>query len=383
MNPTRWLLAALLCATVAHAAPRKPKNEAEESVSLAGLLVREGEWERAATTLAAVDLRQRGIDLTRYWTLAGLVAMHADKHAEAATAFQNALATATEGRELVELHLARALLADDRPAEGIEALDRAGDVGGSLPGTWLLRAQAWEALGRPDEAWAALEAGAVRFPEQPDLRRQQVFLLVRLGLFREARARGEALLARPDADADDAVAISEALRRGGETREAITILEAALLQEGDDRDLLVQAARASLDDGQPRSAGRFLERASMLDPSLALESAEAYRRGGDLEAALRMNADVADPAAKARQRLGLLIDAEAWERAVALEDRLVRVGLAEDDGIAYGMAYCSFRLGDMAAAERWLRDISDPAAFRRATELREAIAACESGGGCP
>ncbi len=379
MRRTLFLL--VLALGVAHAGPRKSRSE-DDPVALAGLLVREGAWERAAATLDAIDPAAKGIDVARFWTLRGLVALH-DKEASAAVdAFSRALAVATEGRELLELHLARASLAAERPDQALTALDRAGEVGASLPGSWLLRAQALEASGRPDLALAALEAGTIRFSDQPELQRQQVFLLVRLGLFREARARGEGLLSRPDSGADDAVAIAEALRRGGDTREAMTILEAALLREGEDRDLLVQAARAALDDGQPRNAGRFLERATSLDPALALESAEAYRRAGEHEAALRMNAQVTDPQAKARQRLGLFIDAEAWDRAVALDERLSRVGLDRDDGVRYGLAYCYFRIGDFHGAQRWLADIVDPAAFRRATELRQAIAACEESGGC-
>jgi tetratricopeptide (TPR) repeat protein len=332
--------------------------------------------------LADIDPTAEGIDVVRYHTLLGLVALHSQRPPDAVAAFEQALAVATEGRELLEIHLARAHLAARDPTAALLAIDRAGEVGAALPGTWLMRAEALEALGRPDDAFAALGSGAARFPDQPDLPRQQVFLLVRLGLFREARERGEALLLRPDADADDAIAIAEALRRGGQTAEAMTILESALLSEGEDRDLLVQAARAALDDGQPRNAGRFLERAATVDPALALESAEAYRRGGDLDAALRMNAEVADPVAKARQRLGLLLEAGAWDRAVALEERLVRLGLADDDGVAYGLAYACFRLGDLDRAERWLKGISDPEVFRRATELRQVIAACDPIWGC-
>jgi hypothetical protein len=281
----------------------------------------------------------------------------------------------------LELHLARALLAAEDPKGALAALDRTGTVGESLPGTWLLRAEANEALGRTDAAWDALDRGSRAFPDQAEMRRQQVFLLVRLGLYREARALGEHLLARPDVSDDDAVAISEALRRGGETAEAITILEAALLRDGEDRDLLVAAARASLEDGQPRNAGRFLERAAVIEPALALEAAEAYRRGADLEAALRMNAQVSDPTAKARQRLGLLLDAEEWDRAVALEERLDRLGLGQDDGVAYGLAYGWYRLGDHPHAEQWLATITEPEAFRRATELRQAMAAADDGTG--
>lgn len=376
---SRWLVVVLLGAGAASAGRDRAPDE--DPVALAGLLVREGDWERAAEVLGDVRPDDAGVDQQRYWTLRGLVALHGEEQPDAAaTSFERALAVADDGRELLELHLARARLATEQPDQALAAIDRAGEVGAALPGTWLLRARANEAMGRTDAAWDALAQGASRFGDQAELGRQQVFFLVRLGLFREARARGEALLARPDSDADDAVAISEALRQGGETVEAQTILEAALLELGDDRDLLVQAARAAIDAEQPRSAARFLERAAVLDPALALEAAEAWRRAGDPGAALRMNGEVADPALKARQRLGLLLDAEAWDRALALEERLVRLGLSDDDSVAYGLAYAAFRLGDPALAERWLQGITDPEVFRRATELRQAMAQCE---GCP
>lgn len=375
------LLALLLCGGLAAAAGRKQAVE-EDRVAVAGMLVREGDWERAAAVLADIDPAAPGTDPTRYWTLVGLVALQARDTARAIPAFEAALQTATEGRELLELNLARAKHAAGDEAGALAALDRAGAVGASLPGTWLLRAEAEERRGAMDAAWAALEGGAAAFPDNPELRRQQIFLLVRLGLFREARARGEALLGRADVSARDAVAISEALRRGGETGEALTMLESALLTWGEDRDLLVQAVRVSIDDGQPRNAARFLVRAAELDPALALEAAEAWRRAGDLEAALRSNAAVLDPAAKARQRLGLMLEAEDWDGAVALEERLRRLGLTRDDNIAYGLAFAWFRLGDNQRAERWLKGITSDDGFRRATELRAAMAGCDATWGC-
>jgi len=374
----------LLILLLALGASARPKKDAPEQdhIGVAALLVRDGEWDRAAAELAEVDPNAKGVDVVRYWTLTGLTQLRTSGPAEAANSFENALAVATEGRELLELHLARARLSTQEPDLAIAALDRTGEVGASLPGTWLLRAEAWEDLGRYDEAWTALADGAARFPDQPELQRQQVFLLVRLGLFREAREHGEALLARADAGADDAIAISEALRHSGETDEALTILESAMLKESQDRELLVQAARVALDAEMPRTAGRFLERAAFLDGRLALEAADAYRRAGDMDGALRMNGRVADPIAKARQRLGLLLEAESWERALALEERLVRLSLTEDDGVAYGLAYAAFRMGDQDRAESWLSGISDAEVFRRANELREVMEQCDPLLGC-
>ncbi len=376
------LLALLLAATLAGAAPRARKPPAEDRVDVAGMLVREGDIERATQVLSEIDPSAPGVDVTRYWSLTGLVALQSRQAERAAEAFQRALSTATEGRELLELNLARALLQAGDAAGTVAALDRAGEVGRSIPGSWLIRAEAEERRGGMDAAWAAFEEGATLHPTQPELRRQQVFFLVRRGLYREARERGEALIRRPDANADDAVAISEALRRGGETGEALTILEAALLGVADDRDLLVQAARVSLDADQPRNAARFLLRAAELDPALHLEAAEAWRRAGDLEAALRSNGQVSDPLAKVRQRLGLLIEAEDWDGAVALESRLLRLGLAREDSVAYGLAYAWFRIGDNDRAERWLKNIRSDEVFRRATELRQAMSACDERWGC-
>jgi tetratricopeptide (TPR) repeat protein len=378
----RLLLILLVLASAIARPKKKEPEEAEDRVAIAALLVRDGEWDRAAEVLAEVDPKQEGVDLLKYWTLLGLTQLRSQKPAEAAASFEHALALAVEGRELLELHLARARLATGEPALAIEALDRTGEVGASLPGTWLLRAEAYETQGNFDAAWDALAAGAARFPDQPEMQRQQVFMLVRLGLYREARERGVELLARADSDAVDAIAISEALRQGGEHDEAMALLDAAIFEEGESRDLLVQAARTSLGADMPRTAGRFLERAMMLDSRLALEAADAYRRAGDLDGALRANGEVADPVAKARQRLGLLLEAEAWDRALALEERLVRLQLTDDDGVAYGLAYAAFRLGDHTRAEHWLSGISDPEAFRRATELREVMAQCDPVFGC-
>jgi tetratricopeptide (TPR) repeat protein len=366
----------------AEAAPRA-KSRAEDPVALAGMVLRDGDYGRAAQILAAVDPASKGVDVPRYWTLLGLVALHEDRAPEAVQCFSRALAAATESRELIELHLARALLASGEPAHALLALDRAGDVAAALPGTWILRAQAAEAAGFPDAARTALVDGAARFPGQAELARQEVLLLVRLGLFQEAIAAGEALLEERDGSSRDAVVIAEALRRAGEPGRASAILDAALAIHGDDRELLLQAARASMDDGAPRSAARFLDRAAVLDPALAVDAAEAYRRAGEIEAALRLNAEVEDAAVKARQRLGLAIDAADWDRAVALAPRLRRLGLDADDGVRYAVAYAYFRRGDLAAAESWLADIADPAVFRRATDLRQAMASCADGDACP
>jgi hypothetical protein len=119
------------------------------------------------------------------------------------------------------------------PRSAIEALDRTGEVGASLPGTWLLRAEAYEALGNVDAAWDALAAGAARFPDQPEMQRQQVFKAVRLGLYREARERGVAApVPRPTPTPTTRSRSPRRSAREGEHDEAMALLDAAIFEEG-------------------------------------------------------------------------------------------------------------------------------------------------------
>lgn len=376
------LLLLLLAGTSLSFAARRARTPDEDPVALAALLVREGQWEKAQAVLVGVNPKQPGIDVVRFHTLTGLVHLHEREGEAAVSAFTAALAAATEGRELLELHLARAELLAGHADRCLSALDRSGTVGAGLTASWLLRAEAHKTLREWDLAFEALERGYARLPDQTELPRTQILFLIELGLTREARERAEALISRGSVTTADVLALSEALRRGGAHLEGQLLLEAALLQRGDDKDLLVASARAALQAGQGTSAGRFLERAAETHPDLYLEAAEAWRRSGDLDNALRVNAYVPDPVTKARQRLGLLLEAEAFERAVALEDRVLRLGLDQEDRVAFGLAYAWFRLGLPSEAERWLKGITDPALFARATELRGAMAACSDEGTC-
>lgn len=368
----------LLLLAVAWARPPAPPEE--DPVALAGVLVRDGDWDRAGTLLRSVTPDAEGTDLRRYWTLYGLWQLHENLPAEAATSFTNALAQPGEGTDLLTLHLARAWIAASDPQAALRALEQGPEAGTTLAGWWLLKAQALEQLGHNDEAFATLGIGAERFPDPPDLLRQQVLLLVRLGLYGTARELAAGLLKRPDSGARDAITVAEALRRGGQPHEAMVVLEAARMSLGDTRDILIAMARTAIDDGQPGTAGRLLERAAIDDPALHLEAAEAYRRAHDFASALRMNGAVLDPVAKLRQRLGLLLEAESWDRAVALVERLERLGLAQEDQVAYGIAFAAYQLDDWELCERWLAAITDPDVFARATALREAMASCED---CP
>lgn len=320
----------------------------EDPLDLATLLARDGHWDRAAATLAEVDPAAPALDRVRFYTLRGVVHQNMALHDDAAADFEAAIAAAAEtgqpAEPVLHLRLARSLL------------------GG----------------GHPADALAVLERGEALFPDTIDFLRQQVLLLAELGLYQEAVDRGAALMARPGASSSDVAALAEALRRGGAVERAAIVLGEGRLRFPNEVDLWVQSAVLSLAQDRPAEAGQFLAVAAEIDPKYAFEAAECYRKAARYDRALALNGLVADGPEKARQRLGILLETERWEHALALQPRIERLGLLSDASIAYGLAYARFVVRDHAGSEALLKQIADPAVYQAANELRLAMAACDA-----
>lgn len=363
----------------------------EDPLDLVALLVRDTQWDRASVALEEVDpKRMKGAELARYRTLEGLIHAGFERWSDAAVSYRAAIDAAAADKRgtgpdpTLYLQLAQALVKAGRPAEAVTVLDGAPEAVLGLSTTWMLKAQAaWEAK-LPQASWDALAEGGRRFPDNLDFPRQQVLLLVRLGLYQEASERGGLLFARPDATVEDVLVLAEALRRGGALARAENVLAQGRLRFPERKEPWVQSAGLALALDRPREAAQHLAVAAEIDPAFAYEAAEVWRQAGDLAQAFRMNAAVIDPAKKARQRLGLLIEQEAWDQVVVLQTRLERLTLLEDPAVSYGLAYARFRTGDLDGAEVLLRGISDPKVFQLATELRAAMETCrEDPGACP
>ncbi|MCB9679856.1 MAG: tetratricopeptide repeat protein [Alphaproteobacteria bacterium] len=382
-----WLRAVVVAALVGLSVGAGPAwaqdPEDVDPVALAAMLLSDGYWDRAATVLDGIDAEQPDLDLLRFLTLRGLVRAHQGLHPQAVEDFRAALAL-PDADPLLYLQLAQSLLATGDAAGAIEALDTAGPTAEAVRGAWMLRSKANLSIGDERGAWVALTRGAARFPDDVEFVRQQVFLLVRMGLFQEALVAGRALLARTPDDADAWLAFAEALRNAGEVGQAIVLLEEARLRFPRNVRLSVLLARLYLQDEHPGAAAPILQIAAEVDPTLYSAAAEAWRRAGRVDRALYLNAEVPDAAEKARQRLGLYIEAGDWARAVALQDRLDRLGLLDQDALRYALAYAWFQLGEVDTSEGFLKGIADPRYFRDATALREAMQQCrDAGWGCP
>lgn len=377
-----FLLTGLAAPLVGWGQPEADPGEVEDPqeptgfLTLAAVLIGDGNFQRARSILARVDTRAEDVDLVRYHTLAGLVALNLDELPLAATEFEDAIA-AGQSDPVVRLYLAQAYFGQARYQETLEQLALAGEDATRVPSVFLMRAQAYWELEDYAAAWRVLGQGRAEFPDRAgDFARRQVFLLVDQGLYQEAADQGLQFLESGLAGSDDAVAIGNALRETGQYLQAAVILEKARLSAPDNVMLGKVLSHVYLDQGRELAAADVMRTTALYDNSLASDAAELYKRAGWLIQALSLNAQVIDQPKKLKQRLAIFLELNRFEQAAGMEQDLTRVGLLADEDIRYALAYALFKTGDFDRAEQHLQQLTRSDLFRRAVELRRAMEQC-------
>lgn len=380
-----WLLKKILCCCLFSAglwlaAPLPAQvpdvDEDVDRLSLAALLIGDGNYQRAQSVLGGIDPDHEDVDATRYHTLDGLVALNLDELPRAVSAFRAAV-DAGQDEPVVWLYLAQAHFGQQQYAETLASLDRAGAQATDIPSVYVMRAQAHWELDEHEAAWQVLAAGRTRFPDRAgDFARRQVFFLVERGLYQEAVEQGRRFLDNAVAAPQDALAIGNALRESGQYEQALHILEAARLQAPGNVNLAKLLAHTYLARDQLLPAADVLRDAAVYDPALLPEAAELYRRAGWPIEALTLNAQVIDQHKKLKQRMAIFIELNRFDQAASMQDALYRVGLLEDEDIRYALAYALFKTGAYEAAESHLTRLTRTDLFRKATELRRAMEQC-------
>ena len=344
-------------------------------VELAALLMRDGEAGRAAEALARVDLAAEGVDLVKYHTVRGLIALETQQLDTAAEAFDAAVA-AGQTEPMIHLYRAQAYFGLERYAEAVAALDSAGEQVDGISGAWMLRAHAYWMQNQRQQALDTLSQAGDRFPGNTGFQRRQVFYLVEAGLYAEAADLGRDYLSRGTPKAEDYAAIGTALRRSKSFEEALRFLETARLQFPEDGSIARALAQTWLENGNPLAAAEVMAAQAEREPVLLVEAAELFRRAGHTGRALNLNARVDDGERKLKQRVGLLLAARKYAEVTGMEGALRRAGLYADEDLRYALAYAWYRSGDFDAVERHLQALTRPELFRKATELRRLMQEC-------
>lgn len=343
-----------------------------DHLKVAATMIRDGEYDYAEKELQLVDASAAGVDLPRFHTLRGVVALHKQAYPAAKEAFRAAIASGQRD-SAVQIYLAQVHYALSEWRETIDALQEAGEAQASYSSLHAMRIHCYWTLKDIPGAFGAIGEAERRFPTQTDFTRQRLYYLLQLGLFNDAEQAGRELLVRSDRSTAAFLAVGEAFRRYRQHEAAAKVLEEGRLRYPAEDQILVTLARTYLDQGRYRSAGQILEEAASRDPKYASEAAELFRRSGDIHRALYINSGLTDQKAKARQRLGLLLESERYEEAISLGPRLERLALFEDQDVRYALAFANYRSGHYDRAEEHLKTLTRPELFKASAELRKAI----------
>ena len=376
LSPQPYLLALALFLSFNAAYAADPDID---YIELAALLVKDGEYERAATALTEVDTAAADIDLIKFHTLEGMIALSGtpSRPADAIAAFQRSI-DAGQLEPSIYLFLAQAQFGLERYADVLKTLNLTvvKESFANLPSVDLMRVQTHWLLRQHDLAFQAIAAGQRKFPANTTFLRRQVFYLMELGLYQEAAASGRAYLSRSEGKVADYVAIGAALKRSRQPEQAATFLESARLQFPGNENVVKLLAATYLDLDQPLAAAELTYQAALLNPALLVEAAELYRRAKQPVRALMLNAQIRDQSAKLKQRLGILVELGQYAEVAAMEAALLRAGLGPDQEIRYALAYAHFKQANFDAVERNLQLLTKADLFRKATELRKIMQDC-------
>lgn len=190
-----------------------------DPVRLAKMLVRDGHYDRAQKELAKVDpASAEDLDQASYYTVSGIVALRNEAYETAVEQFDEAIRHG-QVDDSIWVHLAQAHHGLQNWEKVVQMVRNADEAGREVPDLWLMRAEALANLDRDDEAWETLQGGRERFPDHRAMLRQQVFLAVELGLYREAMDLGTTYLDEAEGRAapEDYIAVAQAFRRAGST----------------------------------------------------------------------------------------------------------------------------------------------------------------------
>ncbi len=369
-RPMAAAILLLLASAFAHAATDEPNF-----LELAAVLAADGNYEKAEVEFGKVDPAEPELDLIKYHTLAGLIALNRQRPVDAIKSFDQAI-EAGQTEPTIFLYMAQAQFGLERYADVLKTLDRAGAAFDTLPAVFLMRAQANWLLKDQKAAFATLADGSRRFPGNTQFMRREVFFLMELGLYQEAADRGQQYLKIAEGKEEDFVAIGNALKRARQFDSALVFLESARLKFPASENVVKVLAATYLEAGKPLAAGELMYRASLSNPALKPEAAELLRRAGLHARALAVNAEIADQKLKLKQRLGILVELGRFAEVSGMEDALLRTRLIDEEDVRYALAYALYKEGEFERSEGHLAKLTKPDLFRKATELRQSMQDC-------
>jgi tetratricopeptide (TPR) repeat protein len=280
--------------------------------------------------------------------------------------------------EEIYIYLSQAYYKAEQYINAVHALDAAGEKGRASASLFTLRAECYWKADQKGSAIDALSRGAKLFPKDATLLKQKFYYFAELKLYQASIAAAKAYMSKMPANAQEYISLAQMLQSGGESEEAIKVLEEAKLKFPSSAKVHILLGHYYNQKDMPHVTADLFEKGSFYDSSYLKEAAEMYRRNGELAHALYLNSMMTDKEEKTKQKVAIYIGKGEFEKIIGLKDALDRYGLLKNDNMRYALAYAYYMAKDYDLAEAHLKKIEDDELFSKATVIRKNIEKCRS-----
>ena len=400
------------------------KNQEEQTINhveIATILFYDGKYDKALEALQMAKDSHVEIDWMKYYSMRGMIFLKEEKYTKAVHALQRAIAetrkkvykapvVAKEKKKVLfslfsdtnSINKPQALVPDFNPEKlrkekieelyiylsqafyknkqyiyAAEALDNAGDRGRENASLFAFRAECYWKASQKASAIAALSKGSKLFPKDTTLLKQKFYYFAELKLYQASIDAAKAYMKKVPANAQEYISLAQMLMSGGELMVAIKVLEEAKMRFPASSKVHVLLGHYYKQRDMPYTTAHLFEEASYYDSKYLKETAEMYRRTGELTRALYFNSMMLDTAEKTKQKVAIFVTRGEFEKIIGLNDALNRYGLLKDDNMRYALAYAYYVVKDYEKSETHLKKIQDDALFSKATVIRKNIEKCK------
>ena len=280
--------------------------------------------------------------------------------------------------EEIYIYLSQAYYKAEEYINAVHALDAAGEKGRASASLFTLRAECYWKAGQKGAAIDALSRGAKLFPEDATLLKQKFYYFAELKLYQASIAAAKAYMKKVPANAQEYISLAQMLQSGGESEEAIKVLEEAKLKFPSSAKVHILLGHYYNQKEMPHITADLFEEGSFYDEKYLKEAAEMHRRNGALAHALYLNSLMKDKAEKTKQKVAIYIGKDEFEKIIGLKDALDRYGLLQNDNMRYALAYAYYMVKEYEEAEAHLKRIEEDELFSKATVIRKNIEKCRN-----
>lgn len=389
-----------------------------DHLALASMMVYDGKFDKAYAELEEARKADKNLDMSKYYTIKGVIAMRQENHTQAIENLKKAVeatkvkvykapevpkvkrkhlfsigsepekvvktnVVAFDGEkirreELQKLysHLSQESYKAERYLDTVKYLDLQGVAGRDEATEYMLRADCYWKSGNKDAAVDILSKGAQAFGQDQSLLKQKFYYFTELGLYQEAILSAKAYMKRAKPNAKEYMALAQMLLAGGQRDEALKLLEEAKILFPQDAKVAMLLGHLYMKQGMEFTTANLFEQASYYEHKYVKEAAELHRRVGLTSHALYLNAQISDKIEKLKQKIAIYVEREEYEKIIGLIDALERYKMLDDDNIRYAVAYAYYMAKDYEAAEKQLKMITDDDLFSKATIIRKNIEKC-------